>query len=224
MDFRHVVDMCYQHCFRLAAPVGALYSFHSFTRLAANRIPDCFIALNVIYGKHTHFLPNNTSTMHGRLARRITWRACDGGERLENELWRRWSNGRVGEWAVTVAQSLSSELRYNHGRFARWINGRDCDVGEAKEGLEYELWHRWSKGRVGELAVTVAQSLSHELRHNHARFARWIKWWRRRSERRVGVWTVTYVKQRKGWRMSCDHSSVTVRRSTSQPWAARQVN
>ena len=28
--------------------------------------------------------------------------------------------------------------------------------------------------------------------------------WRRRSERRVGERTVTYVKQRKGWRMSCE--------------------
>ena len=32
------------------------------------------------------------------------WRACDVGEAkegLESELWRRWSNGRVAEWAVT---------------------------------------------------------------------------------------------------------------------------
>ena len=41
---------------------------------------------------------------HGRLARWIKWKACDVGEAkegLENELWRRWSNGMVGEWAVT---------------------------------------------------------------------------------------------------------------------------
>ena len=41
---------------------------------------------------------------HGRLARWIKWRVCDVGEAkegLENELWRRWSNGRVGERAVT---------------------------------------------------------------------------------------------------------------------------
>ena len=39
---------------------------------------------------------------HGRLARWRTWRACDVGkakEGLQNELWRRWSNRRVGEWA-----------------------------------------------------------------------------------------------------------------------------
>ena len=39
-----------------------------------------------------------------RLARWIKWRACDVGEAregLENELWHRWSNRRVGEWAVT---------------------------------------------------------------------------------------------------------------------------
>ena len=32
------------------------------------------------------------------------WRACEVGEAkegLENELWRRWNNGRIGEWAVT---------------------------------------------------------------------------------------------------------------------------
>ena len=42
-------------------------------------------------------------TDHGRLARWRKWRACDVGEakeRLENELWRRWSNERVGEWAL----------------------------------------------------------------------------------------------------------------------------
>ena len=44
------------------------------------------------------------SFYHGRLARWIKWRACNVGEAkegLENELWRRWSNGRFGEWAVT---------------------------------------------------------------------------------------------------------------------------
>ena len=31
----------------------------------------------------------------------------------------------------------------------------------------------------------------------------------RRSERRVGEWTVTEVKQRKGWRMSCGVGKAT---------------
>ena len=41
---------------------------------------------------------------HGRLSRWRKWRTSDVGEAkegLENELRRRWSNGRVGEWAVT---------------------------------------------------------------------------------------------------------------------------
>ena len=40
----------------------------------------------------------------GRLTRWTKRRACDVGEAkegLENELWRRWSNGRAGDWAVT---------------------------------------------------------------------------------------------------------------------------
>ena len=39
-------------------------------------------------------------SLDGRLARWIKWSACDVGEAkegLENKLWRRWSNGRVGE-------------------------------------------------------------------------------------------------------------------------------
>ena len=45
------------------------------------------------------------SFLHGRLARWIKWKSCDVGEAkegLENELWRRWSNWRVGEWIMTV--------------------------------------------------------------------------------------------------------------------------
>ena len=48
--------------------------------------------------RHRHISKLGT---HGRLA---WWRACDVGEAkegLENELWRRWSNGSVGEWTVT---------------------------------------------------------------------------------------------------------------------------
>ena len=37
-----------------------------------------------------------------------------------------------------------------HGWLTGWIKWRACDVGEAIEGLESELWHRWSNGRIGE--------------------------------------------------------------------------
>ena len=53
-------------------------------------LPSFFISLHI--------------SLHGRLARWIKWIACDVGEAkegLENELWRRWSDGRVGEWVVT---------------------------------------------------------------------------------------------------------------------------
>ena len=90
---------------------------------------------------------------HGRLARWIKWRACDVGEAkegLENKLWRRWSNGRVWEWAVTY-------IKRRNG----WI--MSSDVGEVY-------------GKVGEWAllyifITMSSAhsptfLSHHLRHN----------------------------------------------------------
>ena len=57
---------------------------------------------------------SGAKSMHGRLARWCKWRAYDVGEAkegLENELWRMWSNGRVGEWAVTgeVTEKLENE-------------------------------------------------------------------------------------------------------------------
>ena len=42
--------------------------------------------------------------VHGRLASWRKWKSCDIGEAkegLENELWCRWSDGTVGEWAVS---------------------------------------------------------------------------------------------------------------------------
>ena len=68
---------------------------------------------------------------HGRLARWRKWRTCDVGEAiegLENELWRRWSNGRVGG---EVTEGL--EVKWRKG----WR--MSCDVGEVTERLENEL-------------------------------------------------------------------------------------
>ena len=56
-----------------------------------------------------HPLPRTLSCLcidHRRLAKWRKWRASDLGEAkedLENELWRKWSNGRVGEWAAAAA-------------------------------------------------------------------------------------------------------------------------
>ena len=56
---------------------------------------------------------------NGRLARWIKWRACDVGEAkegLESELWRRWSNGRVGEWAefrvIAIGELILQHFRH----------------------------------------------------------------------------------------------------------------
>ena len=57
-----------------------------------------------------------TTVEHGRLARWRKWRACDVGkakEGLGNELWRRWSNRRVGEWAHCPTFP-SLHLRHSH--------------------------------------------------------------------------------------------------------------
>ena len=60
----------------------------------------------------TNFISPHSSHSfrHGRLARWIKSRACDVGEAkegLENELWRRWSNGRVRFFYV-ISSSLNS--------------------------------------------------------------------------------------------------------------------
>ena len=83
------------------------------------------------YSSHTYCgLPKR----HGRFARWRKWKSCDVGqakERLENELWRRWSNGRVGEWAVTLVK-----------RGKGWR--MSCDIGEATENLENELCYDYN--------------------------------------------------------------------------------
>ena len=51
-----------------------------------------------------HWRIQRDTGYQGRLARWIKWRTCDVGEAKEGlkiELWRRWSNGMVGEWTVT---------------------------------------------------------------------------------------------------------------------------
>ena len=67
---------------------------------------------------------------HGRLARWRKWKSCDVGEAkegLEDELWRRWSNGMYGEWAVTYVKWRKA-----------WQMRMSCDVGEETESLENE--------------------------------------------------------------------------------------
>ena len=51
-----------------------------------------------------------------------------------------------------VSFVFCSVLSLGHGRLARWLRWSTCDVGEATEGLQNELWHMWSDGRVGEWA------------------------------------------------------------------------
>ena len=57
-----------------------------------------------------------------------------------------------------------------------------------------------SPGDVGEVHVTLGGAM--ERMENEL--------WRIWSNGRAGEWAVTYVKQRKSWRMSCDVSEATV--------------
>ena len=63
-----------------------------------------------LYGNRRFITPlHKPHCVNGWFARWSKWRACDGGEAkkgLENELWRRWSDGNVGEWALFIPQSL----------------------------------------------------------------------------------------------------------------------
>ena len=75
-------------------------------------------------------LARHNGSFNGRLAMCIKWRACDveeAKEGLENKLWLRWSNLRVGEWAVTYVK-----------RQKGWR--MSCEVGEATKGsLQHEI-------------------------------------------------------------------------------------
>ena len=82
--------------------------------------------------------------------------SCDVSEATEglvNELWHRWSYGKVGEWALLF----------------KW---RACDVGEAKEGLGNELWRRWRDRKLWRIRVScnvggVTESLENELCYDY---------------------------------------------------------
>ena len=72
--------------------------------------------------------------------------SCDvdkATEGLENELWHRWSDGKVGEWDCSLQRK-------------GWR--MSSDVGEATEGLENELWRRWRDGNVGDWACSLQRN------------------------------------------------------------------
>ena len=90
---------------------------------------------------------------HGRLARWIKWRACDVGEAkegLENELWRRWSNGRFGEWAVTYVK-----------RRKGWR--MSCDVDEVRKGWRMSRAHRYRDIQQSSFSTLSATSATSQL-------------------------------------------------------------
>ena len=106
-----------------------LLSYHKLF-LSIDLLPFSMIALLYFLSFSLFFtLKWQSCLQYGRLARWRKWRACDvaeAKEELENELWRKWSNGRVGEWAVTKVK------RRKDWRLS-------CDVGEVTERFENEL-------------------------------------------------------------------------------------
>ena len=120
------------------------------------------------------------SVSHGRLAKWIKWRACDVGEakeRLEIELWRRRSNGRVGEWAVSRAHSSNFPSLYlRHNSFSnpsvvKQRNGckMSFDLRGAAEGSENDLWRRWSDARHKSFSKPSTASPTSQLILQHIR-------------------------------------------------------
>ena len=88
--------------------------------------------------------------MHGRLAWRPKWSACDLGEAedgLENELWRRRSNGRVGEWAVLVGEKRRNGWRATYcfkyfTSFLGSVKGWRSPGFGSRATVVYDL-HKW---------------------------------------------------------------------------------
>ena len=106
-------------CFVVLLCCSVLWNYKTRNAYSNNVLHYSFIASKI----EMHYEFN-----HGRLAKWRKWKSCDVGEAkkgLDNELWRRWSNGRVGEWAVTyVKRGKGWRMR--------------CYVGEATERLENE--------------------------------------------------------------------------------------
>ena len=97
---------------------------------------------------------------HGRLARWIKWRTCDvreAKEGLENELWRRWSDRRVGEWAVMKVK-----------RRKGWRIS--CDVGEVTERLKNELCYDYNYELCSFSNLSVTSSTSQPILQPFRRF------------------------------------------------------
>ena len=91
---------------------------------------------------------------HGQLARWRKWRACVVGqvkERLVNELWRRWSDRKVGEWALlcsfsnlSVTWPMALLILQPFFRFS-YVKGSSL-MSPGKSSMAYSLWGTtWDK-------------------------------------------------------------------------------
>ena len=71
------------------------------------KLPEIFISSKTAT-LVSEFAVKDLSLDHGRLARRRKWKSCDvreAKEGLENELWRRWSDEKLGERAELILQA-----------------------------------------------------------------------------------------------------------------------
>ena len=105
--------------------------------------------------------------------------SCDVGEAtegLENELWRRWSNGRVGEWAVTE--------RLGHGcaRVARCVTAWWRNFSHYCHPLrQYDVWFTCSVHREALPGAPTAHGVCTQTRVYSARGKYIVRHWTSRE-------------------------------------------
>ena len=108
------------------------------------------------------------TSCHGQLARWRKWRACNIGEAkegLENKLWCRWSNKRVGEWALLILQSFR-HFTYVTTHFPTLLllylsHISFSNLSFASPTLQALHLHHLVRWKVGEWALVILQPFGH---------------------------------------------------------------
>ena len=149
-----------------------------------NRIWIGFSWICPVLSRHKFHSTMSPRSCHGRLARWRRWSACDVGEStpegLENELWRKWSDGRVGEWGSAHSPTLPTSLYLPHRNFTYviWRAARDsyllifvsfhyicpCDGATGVVGRHPCYWKTFKKRGFIASHPSIRFCVWHELR------------------------------------------------------------